>query len=81
MGEPHQIALELNGAVPRLESEGRAPHEPEIRFEERRIELIRDSASAQHGFRFDREPLNRQDMRLAEAELRCGLPLAVSEQA
>lgn len=45
------------------------PHEPEIGLEERGIELIRDAASAEHGFRLDRQTLDRQDVFFAEAEL------------
>jgi hypothetical protein len=52
-----------------VEDAGVELHEPEISLEERRIELIRDAASAEHGFGLDRQTLDRQDVFFGEAEL------------
>ena len=81
VGETNEIALEFDGAVPRLKGEGRAPHEPEIGLEERGVELIGNHRGAQHALRFERQALDGQDVGFAEPELGSRLPLALAHQA
>ena len=47
MSETHQIALELDCAMPGLKSEGGTPHVPEVRLKETRAELVGDRSTAQ----------------------------------
>ena len=62
MREAHQIALELHGAVPPLESKSRAPHEPKVRLKKRWIKLVGDAGSPDHSLRLKLKTLNGQDM-------------------
>jgi len=39
--EAPQVALELDGAMPGLEGEGGAPHQPEVGLKERRFEMTK----------------------------------------
>jgi hypothetical protein len=48
--EAHEIALELDRAVPGLEGEGGAPHEPEVGLEEGSVELVGDAGATEHRF-------------------------------
>ena len=70
MGESHEIAFEFDRAVPGLEGESRAPHQPEIRLEKGGVELIGDAGAPQHGLGLDGEALDRQDVLFAEPERR-----------
>src|SRR5580698_6830219 len=65
VGKAHEITLELECAMPRLEGKCSAPHEPEIGLEEGGLELVRDAASSQQIFRLKFQALNCQDMLLA----------------
>ena len=81
MSETQQIAPELHSAVPRLEGEGGAPHQPEVCREKFRIELLSDARPAQHGLGFQRQSLECQDISLAKAERGRGFPVPGSKQA
>ena len=64
MHESDQIASEFDGAVPRLECKCGRPHEPEVRANERRIEVIADAAIAECALWREDEPLDHQDLSL-----------------
>src|SRR5208283_678626 len=81
VGEAHQVALELYGAVPRLKGERRTPHEPEIRLKERGIELVRDAALSEHILRLKLEALNGQDVFFTQTEHRSIHPVPLAEEA
>jgi len=81
VGKPHKIALELDCAMPRLEGEGRALHVPEIRPEERRIELVGDAALAEHHLGLDRQAFQAQDVLLREAELGSVQSMSATEES
>ena len=66
--KPKQIASELDSAMPGLECECRAPHQPEIRLKERRVELIGDGAPAEHSLRFRCQTLQIKDVLFAQAK-------------
>ena len=69
MSEAHQIALKLNRAMPGLKGESCAPHQPEVGFKERRIELVRNGTSPEHSLRLKLQAREGQDMLLAETKL------------
>ena len=48
--EAQQVAPQLDGAVPRFEAEHAAPHQPEVRFEEVRLEALVDALRVQRVF-------------------------------
>src|ERR1035437_8591307 len=67
VSEAHQIAFELDCAMPGLKSEGGTPHVPEVRLKERRGELVGDRSPSKKLLRFDRQALEVENIFLAQA--------------
>ena len=63
--EAHQIAFELDCAMPWLKGKGGAPHVPEVRLKEPRIKLIGDRAAAKEMLRLERQTFKRENVILA----------------
>src|ERR1035438_6580694 len=68
VSEAHQIAFELDCAMPGLKSEGGTPHVPEVRLKEPRCELVGDRSPSKKLLRFYRQAHEVEDIFLAQAK-------------
>ena len=81
VSEAHQIAFELDCAMPGLKSEGSAPHVPEVRLKESRGKLVGDRSSSEKLLRFDRQALKVENILLAQTKPRRINPASISKEA
>src|ERR1017187_9331270 len=80
VSEAHQIAFELDCAMPGLKSEGGTPHVPEVRLKERRIKLIGDPTAPKEGFWFECQSLEVENVLLAQTKTGTIDPVTISKQ-
>src|ERR1035437_6821156 len=80
VSEAHQIAFELDCAMPGLKSEGGTPHVPEVRLKERRDTLIGHLYANWEGFWFEYQSLEVKNVLLAQPKTGTIDPGTISNQ-
>ena len=80
VGEAHQIAFELNCAMPRLKRKGSTPHVPEVSLKEIRRKLVGDHGPSKQLLRLHRQTLEVENIFLAQAKTGTVDPLTVPKQ-